>query len=163
MKNRLKIYAVGGTIDKVYFDRPGQYQIGDPEIGQIMKEGNVGFSHEIVSICHKDSLEMTNEDRKAIHDEILKDDQTHILITHGTDTMIETAQVLQAIPGKTIVLTGSMQPAKFKGSDATFNVGYAVAAVQILSPGVYIAMNGQLFDPDHARKNIEQSCFEKTE
>jgi L-asparaginase len=163
MKNRLKIYAVGGTIDKVYFDRPGQYQIGDPEIGKILEEGNVRFSPEIVSICHKDSLDMTDEDRMAIHIEILKDAQTHILITHGTDTMIETALVLQSIPGKTIVLTGSMQPAKFKGSDATFNVGYAVAAAQILTPGVYIAMNGQLFDPKHTRKNIEQSCFEKTE
>ncbi|MBT4088787.1 MAG: asparaginase [Deltaproteobacteria bacterium] len=162
MQFNLKIYAVGGTIDKVYFDRPGQYQIGDPEIGKILEEGNIRFSYQIASICHKDSLEMSDEDRGTIRDEILKDDHTHILITHGTDTMIKTAQVLQSVPGKTIVLTGSMQPAKFKGSDATFNVGYAVAAVQVLPPGVYIAMNGQLFDPTQTRKNIEQNCFEKT-
>jgi len=162
MQSKLMVYTVGGTIDKIYFDRPGQYQIGDPEIGKILEEGNIRFSYQIASICHKDSLDMTDEDRKAIHDEILNDSHTNILITHGTDTMIETALVLQAIPGKTIVLTGSMQPAKFKGSDATFNVGFAVSAAQTLPTGVYIAMNGQVFDPKHARKNIEQSCFEQT-
>lgn len=160
MKNKIKIYAVGGTIDKIYFDGKGQYQIGDPEIGQILTEGNVRISYEIDGICHKDSLDMTDEDRMAILNEVRRVDHTQILITHGTDTMIDTGRVLQSVPDKTIVLTGSMQPAKFKGSDATFNVGFAIAAVQILPAGVYIAMNGQIFNPDRAKKNIAQNCFE---
>ncbi|MBU2644160.1 asparaginase [bacterium] len=162
MISTVKIYAVGGTIDKIYFDGKGQYQIGDPEIGKILEEGNVRFSYDLTAICHKDSLDMTDEDRAEIRDRIQPDEHPRILIPCGTDTMIETATALQRIPGKTIVLTGSMQPAKFKGSDATFNVGYAVTALQIIPPGVYIAMNGQLFDPDHALKNIERNCFEST-
>ena len=163
MQRHIKIFAVGGTIDKVYFDRPGQYQIGDPEIGNILKEGNVRFSYDIKTICHKDSLDMNDDDRRKILEEVLLAPEELILLTHGTDTMIDTARVLKAASGKTIVLTGSMQPARFKGSDAVFNVGFAAAAVQILPAGVYIAMNGLLFDPQHSRKNIEQACFENTD
>lgn len=156
----IKIYAVGGTIDKVYFDGKGQYQIGDPEIGKVLEEGLVNIPYTITPICHKDSLDMTDADRDLIYRTIDQDEHRFFVLTHGTDTMVETGKKLQSIEGKTIVLTGSMKPAKFKTSDATFNVGFAMAAVQTLPEGVYIAMGGQIFNPDTTRKNLEKSCFE---
>ena len=158
---KIKIYTVGGTIDKVYFDRKNTYEVGEPKIGEILKEANVNLEYEISSILHKDSLEMTDEDRQLIFDEIVSDEHRHILLTHGTDTMIQTAKKLKTIPDKVIVLTGAMEPARFKYSDAAFNIGCAVAAVQVLTPGVYIAMNGRIFDPDRIKKNLEQNLFEE--
>ncbi|HUT42755.1 MAG TPA: asparaginase domain-containing protein [Desulfobacterales bacterium] len=158
---KIKIYTVGGTIDKVYFDRKNTYEVGEPKIGEILKEANVNLEYEISSILHKDSLEMTDEDRQLIFDEIVSDEHRHILLTHGTDTMIQTAKKLKTIPDKVIVLTGAMAPARFKYSDAAFNIGCAVAAVQVLTPGVYIAMNGRIFDPDRVKKNLEQNWFEE--
>ena len=158
---KIKIYTVGGTIDKVYFDRKNTYEVGEPKIGEILKEANVNLEYEISSILHKDSLEMTDEDRQLIFDEIVTDEHRHIVLTHGTDTMIQTAKKLKTIPDKVIVLTGAMEPARFKYSDAAFNIGCAVAAVQVLTPGVYIAMNGRIFDPDRVKKNLEQNWFEE--
>jgi L-asparaginase len=158
---KIKIYTVGGTIDKVYFDRKSTYEVGEPKIGEILKEANVNFEFEISSILHKDSLDMTDEDRQLIFEKIASDEHQHILLTHGTDTIIQTAKTLKTIPGKVIVLTGAMEPARFKGSDAAFNIGCAVAAVQVLTPGVYIVMNGRIFDPDRVRKNLEQNWFEE--
>ena len=158
---KIKIYTVGGTIDKVYFDRKSTYEVGEPKIGEILKEANVNLEFEISSILHKDSLDMTDEDRQLIFDKIASDEHRHILLTHGTDTMIQTAKKLNTIPDKVIVLTGAMAPARFKYSDAAFNIGCAVAAVQILTPGVYIAMSGRIFDPDRIKKNLEQNWFEE--
>ena len=158
---KIKIYTVGGTIDKVYFDRKSTYEVGEPKIGEILKEANVNLEYEISSIFHKDSLDMTDEDRQLIFDKIASDEHRHILLTHGTDTIIQTAKKLKTIPGKVIVLTGAMEPARFKYSDAAFNIGCAVAALQVLKPGVYIAMNGRIFDPDRVRKNLEQNWFEE--
>jgi L-asparaginase len=157
----VKIYAVGGTIDKVYFDQKSEYQVGDPGITQILREANITVGYEWESIMRKDSLDLTDDDRRIIAEKISSDNNRHILVTHGTDTMIETAKVLQQIPGKIIVLTGAMSPARFRESDATFNIGFAMAAVQLLPPGVYIAMNGRIFNPDRARKNRERNCFEE--
>jgi L-asparaginase len=157
---KIKIYTVGGTIDKVYFDRKSTYEVGEPKIGEILKEANVNLEYEISSILHKDSLDMTDEDRQLIFDEIASDEHRHIVLTHGTDTMIQTAKKLKTIPDKVIVLTGAMEPARLKYSDAEFNIGCAVAAVQVLTPGVYIAMNGRIFDPDRIKKNLEQNWFE---
>ena len=157
---KIKIYTVGGTIDKVYFDRKSTYEVGEPRIGEILKEANVNLEYEISSILHKDSLDMTDEDRQLIFDEIASDEHRHIVLTHGTDTMIQTAKKLKTIPDKIIVLTGAMEPARLKYSDAEFNIGCAVAAVQVLTPGVYIAMNGRIFDPDRIKKNLEQNWFE---
>ena len=157
---KIKIYTVGGTIDKVYFDRKNTYEVGEPKIGEILKEANVNLEYEISSILHKDSLDMTDEDRQLIFDEIASDEHRHIVLTHGTDTMIQTAKKLKTIPDKVIVLTGAMEPARLKYSDAEFNIGCAVAAVQVLTPGVYIAMNGRIFDPDRIKKNLEQNWFE---
>ena len=157
---KIKIYTVGGTIDKVYFDRKSTYEVGEPKIGEILKEANVNLEYEISSILHKDSLDMTDEDRQLIFDEIASDEHRHIVLTHETDTMIQTAKKLKTIPDKVIVLTGAMAPARLKYSDAEFNIGCAVAAVQVLTPGVYIAMNGRIFDPDRIKKNLEQNWFE---
>ena len=158
---KIKIYTVGGTIDKVYFDRKSTYEVGEPKIGEILKEANVNLEYEISSILHKDSLDMTDEDRQLIFDKIASVEHRHILLTHGTDTMIQTAKKLKSIPDKVIVLTGAMAPARFKYSDAAFNIGCAVAAVQVLTPGVYIAMSGRIFDPDRIKKNLEQNWFEE--
>ena len=157
----IKILTVGGTIDKVYFDESSKYQIGESVADEILKESNVTIKYEIESILKKDSLDLTEIDRKKIIDTILKDPHDKIIVTHGTDTMIKTAQLLSQKPhNKVIVFTGSMQPARFKSSDAVFNIGAAVIGVQILPTGVYIAMNGRIFDPNNSKKNVELKRFE---
>jgi L-asparaginase len=157
---KIKIYTVGGTIDKVYFDRKSAYEVGESKIGEILKEANVNLEYEISSILHKDSLDMTDEDRRLVFNTISSDDHRHIIVTHGTDTMIQTAKSLKSVLDKVIVLTGAMAPARFKYSDAEFNIGGAVAAVQVLKPGVYIVMNGRIFDPDCVKKNRGKNWFE---
>lgn len=157
---KIKIFTTGGTIDKVYFDQKSEYQVGDPQAKGVLERANVVLDYEVESIIKKDSLDFTNDDRELIRKKAESTPLERIVITHGTDTMIETAKVLKVIPGKTIVLTGSMYPAQFRDSDAVFNIGCAVTAVQILEPGVYIVMNGSIFKPDHARKNIKMNRFE---
>jgi L-asparaginase len=156
----IKIITTGGTIDKIYFDQKSNFQVGEPSIIEILKEANVTFSYEILSVLRKDSLDMTDDDRLLICNEVKSSIQNRIIITHGTDTMINTAKALQKIKGKIIVLTGAMQPAKFRFTDAVFNIGCAVTAVQILSEGIYIVMNGQIFNPENIRKNQVLNCFE---
>ena len=156
----LTVITTGGTIDKVYFDAKSDYQIGAPQIGEILTQLGVAFEFDVVPVLRKDSLEMTDADRAAIRDTIEKQPHRHILITHGTDTMVETAHALAGLSGKTIVLTGALNPARFRGSDAEFNIGTAVGAVQALPPGVYIAMNGRVWDPAKVRKNVAANRFE---
>jgi len=158
---KIKIFTVGGTIDKIYFDQKNAYQVGDPKIVEVLQEANVTLDFETESIMQKDSLDMTEKDRRLIFEKVVRDPQELIVISHGTDTMVETANTLSAIPNKTIVLTGSMQPARFKNSDAVFNIGCAITAVQALPHGVYITMNGQIFNPVKTRKNVDMNCFEK--
>ncbi len=155
----IKIFTTGGTIDKIYFDAKSEFQIGDPHIKEVLEEANVVFSYEVESLLKKDSLEMTDVDRQFIMERVNADSHQRILITHGTDTMVETAKKLLSVD-KTVVLTGSMQPAKLRISDAVFNIGYAIAAVQILPKGVYIAMNGKIFDPKITSKNVTKNRFE---
>jgi len=156
----VKIFTTGGTIDKVYFDAKSTYEVGDPQIVDILREANVTIDWELETLFRKDSLDLTDEDRAIIVEKVRQESCPRILITHGTDTMIETAKALQGIPGKTIVLVGSLSPARFKSSDAEFNIGFALAAAQTLPPGVYIAMNGRIFLPDRVRKNREANRFE---
>jgi len=158
---RIKIITTGGTIDKVYFDRKNDFQVGEPSIVDILKEANVTFSYEVVSVLRKDSLDITDDDRILICSKVKSSTQSRIVITHGTDTMIDTARALQEITDKIIVMTGAMQPAKFRFTDAVFNIGCAVTAVQILPPGIYITMNGRIFDPGNIKKNQAQNCFEQ--
>ena len=161
MKNLL-IVTTGGTIDKIYFDDMSDYQIGKPMIGQILKQLQVGFKFKVKALMRKDSLHITDEDRQAIRDEIAASDASHVLITHGTDSMVKTALVLADIPGKTMVLTGALNPARFRDSDAVFNIGCAVGALQSLPPGAWIAMNGCIWDPQKVRKNRAKNRFESS-
>jgi L-asparaginase len=158
---RIKLFTTGGTIDKVYFDAKSEYEVGPPQVVEILKEAHVTIDCEIESVLSKDSLEMTAEDRQLIRQRVEADPCPRVIITHGTDTMVETGLALRGIAEKTIVLTGSMQPARFKVTDAVFNIGTAVGAVQSLPPGVYIAMNGRIFDAARARKNVSGHCFEE--
>lgn len=156
----IKFFTTGGTIDKVYFDAKSEFQVGSPQVRDILTEANVTFEYEIESVLRKDSLDLTDTDRQLIRQRAQAEPCPRIVITHGTDTMIETAKALLGVPGKTIVLTGAMQPARFRSTDAIFNIGAAIAAVQALPPGVYLAMNGRLLDPAKVRKNREKNCFE---
>jgi len=157
----LTVVTTGGTIDKVYFDAKSDYQIGAPQIGEILAQLGVAFEFDVVPVLRKDSLEMTDADRTAIRNTVEQQPHRHILITHGTDTMVETARALAGIAGKTIVLTGALNPARFQGSDAVFNIGCAVGAVQTLDHGVWIAMNGRIWDPAQVRKNRAANRFEQ--
>ncbi|WP_024891263.1 asparaginase domain-containing protein [Luteimonas huabeiensis] len=156
----LLIVTTGGTIDKVYFDDKSDYQVGEPQIGRILEELGVAFRFRVIPILRKDSLHLTDADRALVRSTILAQPARHVLITHGTDSMVETARALASIPDKTIVLTGALNPARFRGSDAEFNIGTAVGAVQSLPAGVYIAMNGRIWDPARVRKNVEANRFE---
>lgn len=158
---RIKIITTGGTIDKVYFDAKSEYAVGPPQITEVLHDANVSFDFEVEAILRKDSLDLTDEDRRLIRQRIEASPCTRILVTHGTDTMIQTARMLQGLAGKTIVLTGSMQPARFRVTDASFNIGCAIGALQSLPAGVYVAMNGRLWDPNRIRKNAEQHRFEE--
>ncbi|MBW2592881.1 MAG: asparaginase [Deltaproteobacteria bacterium] len=157
---KIKFITTGGTIDKIYFDRKSEFQVGDPQVIDVLKDANVTFEYEVVTLLRKDSLDMTDGDRRLIYKTIESDPDRRIVVTHGTDTMIRTAGILQNISEKTIVLTGAMQPAKFRLTDAIFNIACAITAVQTLPYGVYIAMNGQVFDPGKARKNVAENRFE---
>ncbi|HVI55339.1 MAG TPA: asparaginase domain-containing protein [Luteibacter sp.] len=157
---QLTIVTTGGTIDKVYFDDKSDYQIGSPQIADILQQLGVAFRFDVIPILRKDSLHVTDEDRALMRSTIEAQPHRHVLVTHGTDTMVETARVLAGIPGKVIVLTGALNPARFQGSDAVFNIGCAVGAVQSLDDGVYIAMNGRVWDPATVRKNRDANRFE---
>ena len=158
--DRLLIIATGGTIDKIYFDDKSDYQVGDPQIGETLRLMNVSFEFDINPLMRKDSLHLDDRDRASMREAILASESAHVIITHGTDTMVETANALKGISGKTIVLTGALHPARFRDSDAVFNIGCAVGAVQSLPEGVWIAMSGRVWSPDHVRKNLEQNRFE---
>ena len=157
---KIHIITTGGTIDKIYFDDLSQFEVGESQVQHILAEGLAAFDFDVVPLMHKDSLEVTDEDRRLLHDFIEKDDASHFVVTHGTDTMPQTAEVLMDLEGKTVVLTGALTPARFKATDAPFNVGMAVAAVQVASPGVYIAMSGQVFKAGAVRKNRAENRFE---
>ncbi len=160
---KIKFFTTGGTIDKIYFDAKGEYAIGEPQVSTLLADVNIGFEFEIESLLKKDSLDLTDADRALIRERVTAEMATLIIITHGTDTMIQTARALKDISGKTIVLTGAMQPARMRVTDAGFNLGTAIAAVQTLPAGVYIAMNGRIFDPENSRKNVAEHRFEETQ
>lgn len=153
------IVTTGGTIDKAYFDALSAYQIGEPVVKKLLDVANVTYPYRIVELLRKDSLELTDEDRARLKQAVAALDARRVVVTHGTDTMTESARVLAAIPEKTIVLTGALSPARFSDSDATFNIGMAFAAAQTLPAGVYVAMNGRVFRGDEVKKDREQRRF----
>ena len=156
------IFTAGGTIDKVYFDAKGGYQVGAPMVRELLKFARLSSEPRIAELLRKDSLEMNDEDRESIRTAVAASPESKVIVTHGTDTMVETARVLRAVGGKTIVLTGALQPGRFSDSDAAFNLGLAFAAVQLCSAGVYVVANGTVFPGDRVRKNRELNCFELT-
>ena len=159
--NKMKIFTVGGTIDKIYFDAQSEYEVGSPTIEKLLHRFNVYFDYSISSLMRKDSLEMTDEDRAMVVNAVKNCSESYVLVTHGTDTMDQTARALSEISGKTIVLTGSLLPANFRESDAEFNIGSALGAMWSADPGVYIAMNGFIFSWRDVYKDRVEMQFRK--
>lgn len=157
---KLLVLAIGGTIDKVYFDALSDYQIGAPAVTEILQRVKANFDFEVRQMISKDSLDMTDADRQEILSEVQDHSGKHVIITHGTDTMVETGQVLKQAAHKIIVIMGAMQPAIMKLTDADFNLGVAVAAVQTLSEGVYLCMNGRIYNVDRVVKNRAEGQFQ---
>lgn len=157
----IRFVTTGGTIDKIYFDELSQFEIGDSPLQTMLTDGLVGFDYDIVPLFRKDSLDMTDADRQAIRTFLAGDDALRYVISHGTDTMVDTAAALTDLGEKRIVLTGALNPARFKTTDAVFNVGMAVAAAQIVPPGVYIAMSGEIFPANAVQKNRSENRFER--
>ena len=153
------VLTTGGTIDKNYFDKLSEYKIVDSAIDDLLEEGRVTLPFRVVELMRKDSLELTSEDRELLCDTARTAPESRIVVTHGTDTMTDTAKVLAGIEGKTVVLTGALSPARFAESDASFNLGMAWATAQIAPPGVYITMSGQVFDGLKVRKDREAGRF----
>jgi L-asparaginase len=156
----LAILTTGGTIDKIYFDAKGGYAVGDPMVRQILANARMTDPVTVVEVLRKDSLEIGPADRAAIVTAVEGCEATRVVITHGTDTMVESARVLEAFAGKTIVLTGALQPGRFVDSDAAFNLGMAVGVAQVLAAGVYIVANGRVFAAAAVRKNVALNRFE---
>ena len=160
----IRIFITGGTFDKEYNELNGQLYFKDSHLPEMLELGRNLVPIEIRTLMMVDSLEISNEDRNLITDHCIKSPEKKIIITHGTDTMAETAQLIaKKVKGKTIVLTGAMVPYKFGSSDGLFNLGSAMAFVQTLPHGVYIAMNGKFFHAGNVRKNKETGEFEELE
>jgi len=158
----IRIFVTGGTFDKEYNELDGRLYFQDSHVHEMLKLGRSKVPVEIRTLMMVDSLEMTEGDRRIIVENCLRCPEDRIVITHGTDTMEDTARVLgEAITWKTVVLTGAMVPYKFGSSDGLFNLGSALAFVQTLPAGVYVAMNGRYFRWDVVHKNRKTGEFEE--
>ena len=153
------ILTTGGTIDKQYFDALSEYQVGDSMIAHLLSTARVAHGYEICELMRKDSLELDDADRALIAQKVQESPHKRIVITHGTDTMTETAKALMPVGDKTVALAGALAPARFAESDAMFNLGMAFACVQTASPGVYITMNGTVFRGDKVVKDRKKGRF----
>ena len=159
----IRIFVTGGTFDKTYDEIRGRLSFGDTHMPEMLRLGRSRVPVSVRTLMMVDSLDMSAADRESIVRNCAQCEETCIVVTHGTDTMVETAAALaRGVPGKTIVLTGAMIPYAFGSSDGLFNLGSALSFVQVLPPGVYIAMNGQHFAWDRVRKNRETGVFEAT-
>jgi L-asparaginase len=155
------IFVTGGTFDKTYDEIDGRLAFGETHLSEMLRLGRSRVEVSIRTLMMIDSLDMTGDDRQLIVRSCAECDRSRIVITHGTDTMVETAAALaHGVPGKTIVLTGAMIPYAFGSSDGLFNLGSALSFAQVLPAGVYIAMNGQHFAWDNVRKNRQTGVFE---
>ena len=158
----IRIFITGGTFDKEYNEITGQLYFNDTHMHDLLEMGRSKVRVEIRTLMMIDSLEMTEEDRVLIAYQCNECEEKMIVITHGTDTMAETARMLASeVKDKTIILTGAMIPIKFGSSDGLFNLGSALAFAQTLPPGVYVAMNGRYFNWDNVRKNKQTGMFEE--
>jgi L-asparaginase len=161
MSEPIRLFVTGGTFDKEYDEINGTLFFEDTHLAQMLELGRCRVDVHVRTLMMIDSLEMTDADRDLIAHNCAEAPEPHIVITHGTDTMVETAAVLAArVSGKTIVLTGAMIPIAFGSSDGLFNLGGAITAVQVLPAGVYITMNGRIFPWDNVRKNRDTGVFE---
>lgn len=157
----IKIFVTGGTFDKEYNELTGSLFFKDTHLQEMLNLGRSRLGLSVTTLMMMDSLDMTNKERELIAENCISTSETRIVVTHGTDTMAETAKVLaEKVKGKTIVLTGAMVPYKFGSSDGLFNLGSSLAFVQTLRPGVYVVMNGRCFTWDNVRKNKEAGEFE---
>ncbi|HEY0304828.1 MAG TPA: asparaginase domain-containing protein [Longimicrobiales bacterium] len=157
----IRVFVTGGTFDKEYNELNGQLEFEDTHLPEMLRLGRCALNVDVRMLMMVDSLDMTDADRQIIVDNCKRCDEQQIVVTHGTDTMVETAHALAAdVTGKTIVLTGAMIPYAFGSSDGLFNLGSALSFVQVLPPGVYLAMNGRCFNWDNVRKNREAGVFE---
>lgn len=160
----IRIFITGGTFDKEYNELNGELYFKDSHLSDLLEMGRNRVTVEIRTLMMVDSMEMTDDDRELIAHQCNHSEEDRIIITHGTDTMSNTAQFLaQKVKDKTIVLTGAMIPIKFGSSDGLFNLGSALAFVQTLPPGVYVAMNGRYFTADNVRKNKQTGIFEEVD
>ncbi len=160
----IRLFITGGTFDKEYDEIHGRLYFKDTHLPEMLELGRSRVDVAIRTLMMIDSLEMTEGDREIIARNCRDCPEDQVVITHGTDTMVETARVLaERVPEKTIVLTGAMIPIAFGSSDGLFNLGGALAAVQVLDPGVHLVMNGRVFDWDRVRKNRETGVFEAVE
>jgi L-asparaginase len=158
----VRIFITGGTFDKEYNELTGQLYFKDSHLPEMLELGRCLVPVDIRTLMMIDSLEMTDIDRELIAKHCIEADENQIIITHGTDTMAETARILsEKVRSKTVVITGAMVPYKFGSSDGLFNLGSAMAFVQTLKPGVYVAMNGRCFHADNVRKNKQTGEFEE--
>ncbi len=158
----IRIFTTGGTIDKIYFDAKSTYEVGPSNIAEILHELNAGAPFSVTSVMQKDSLELDDADRLTILEHVKAAAEKSIVITHGTDTMVQTAQVLAATAfadNKTVVLTGALAPALFRNTDAIFNIGGAMIAAQSKPAGCYIVMNGRVYNYNEVRKDREANRF----
>ena len=158
----IRLYATGGTFDKEYNELTGKLFFQDSHLREMLRLGRCRVEIDIRTLMMIDSTEMTDIDREIIRKSCAESDDSRIVITHGTDTMAETARFLTGrVPGKTVVLTGAMIPYTFGSSDGLFNLGSALAFVQVLPAGVYVVMNGRTFDAGNVRKNRSTGVFEE--
>ena len=160
----IRIFVTGGTFDKTYDEIRGRLSFADSHLPEMLRLGRSHVTVSIRTLMMIDSLEMSDADRELIVRSCQQSTESQTVITHGTDTMVETAGALaRGVTGKTIVLTGAMIPYAFGSSDGLFNLGSALSLVQALAPGVYVAMNGRHFAWDRVRKNRETGVFEEVE
>ena len=161
MSEPIRLFVTGGTFDKEYDEIRGQLFFEDTHLPQMLELGRCRAEVHVRTLMMIDSMEMTDADRQLVAHNCAEAPEAHIVITHGTDTMVDTARVLaDRVRDKTIVLTGAMIPIAFGSSDGLFNLGGAITAVQVLQPGVYLAMNGQVFPWENVRKNKDAGVFE---
>lgn len=157
----IRVFATGGTFDKEYDELRGELRFRETHLSEMMRLGRCRLEVSIQTLMMVDSLEMTESDRALIVESCRRSEESQVVVTHGTDTMVETARALaEGVEEKTIVLTGAMVPYAFGSSDGLFNLGSALSFVQTLPAGVYIAMNGRCFPWDDVRKNRETGVFE---
>jgi len=161
MNEPVRLFVTGGTFDKAYDEIHGRLFFEDTHLPEMLEMGRCRLDVRVRTLMMVDSLDMSDADRELIAHNCAEAPEPHIVITHGTDTMVQTAGVLAArVPDKTIVLTGAMIPIAFGSSDGLFNLGGALTAVQVLPEGVYITMNGKVFRWDQVQKNQDRGVFE---